>query len=74
MPRKPPSLKKRRSKNLPPEELYRTLCKIYPESLAAEIFEEQMGYAPPQEWRGPPSPPLITISEVEKHGTTDNEK
>ncbi len=69
--RKEPFLKKRGRKNLPPEELYRILCEIYPENLAAEFFEEQMGYAPPQEWRRPPSPPLITISEVEKHETTD---
>ena len=65
MPRKPPSLKKRRSKNLPPEELYRTLCKIFPENLAAEYFEEQMGYAPPQEWRKPETS-LHIFSEDEK--------
>lgn len=53
-----------------PEHLYRILSQMYPEKLAAELFEEQMGYAPPQEWRRP-EPTLHIFSEDEKHGTTD---
>ena len=69
--RKPSFSHDRQRKKRPPEELYRILCQIYPEDLAAECFKEQMGYAPPEEWRRPPSPPLITISEDEKHETND---
>lgn len=46
--REPPSLKRRGSKNLPPEKLYETLCGIFPEQIAAEKFEHMMGYPPPQ--------------------------
>lgn len=47
MPKQKPSLKKRGSKNLPPEKLYETLCGIFPEQIAAEKFEHLMGYPPP---------------------------
>ena len=39
--------KRRGSKNLPPEKLYETLCGIFPEELAAEKFEQLMGYPSP---------------------------
>lgn len=47
-----PSLKRRGSKNLPPEKLYETLCGIFPEQIAAEKFEHLMGYAPSENWKG----------------------
>ena len=46
MPKHTPSLKKRGAKNLPPQQLYDTLCDIYPEQIAAEKFEHLMGYPP----------------------------
>ena len=67
MPKQKPSLKKRGSKNLPPEKLYETLCGIFPEEIAALKFEHLMGYAPPQEWRRP-EPTLHIFSEDEKGG------
>lgn len=45
--REPPSLKRRGSKNLPPEKLYDLLLGLYPEELADEKFEHLMGYPPP---------------------------
>lgn len=42
-----PSLKKRGSKNLPPEKLYDLLLGLYPKELADEKFEHLMGYPPP---------------------------
>ena len=70
MPKHPPSLKNRRKKNLPPQQLYETLCGIFPEKIAAEKFEHLMGYAPPQEWRKPETP-LHIFPEEGNHGTTD---
>ena len=71
MKHEPPSIKRRGRKNLPPEKLYETLCAIFPEQIAAEKFEHLMGYAPPEAWRKPQPPLTITISEDEKHETTD---
>lgn len=62
--------KRRGRKNLPPEQLYNTLCGMYPQYMAEEYFKKLMGYAPPQEWRRP-EPTLHIFSEEEKHGTTD---
>ena len=39
--------KRRGRKNLPPEKLYETLCRIYPEDEADEMFKRSMGYPPP---------------------------
>ena len=36
----------RKSRNLPPEKLWHTLCGIYPVETAAEKFEELKGYDP----------------------------
>ena len=66
MPKRTPSLKKRGAKNLPPQQLYETLCGIFPEEIAAEKFEHLMGYAPPEAWRKPQPPMTITISEDKK--------
>ena len=46
MPKEPPTLKRRGAKNLPPQQLYDTLCGIFPEEIAAEKFEHLMGYPP----------------------------
>lgn len=63
---------RRRPKNeqATPEQLYNTLCGMYPQYMAEEYFKKLMGYAPPQEWRKPETP-LHIFSEEEKHGTTD---
>jgi len=37
---------RRESRNLPPEKLYDTLCGIFPEQIAAEKFEQLMGFPP----------------------------
>ena len=46
VPKEPPTLKKRGSKSLPPQQLYETLCGIFPEEIAAQKFEHLMGYPP----------------------------
>ena len=46
MPKRTPSLKKRRGKNLSPQQLYETLCGIYPEEIADKLFKQLMGYPP----------------------------
>ena len=66
MKHEPPSLKRRGRKNLPPEKLYETLRRIYPEQIAAEKFEHLMGFPPPEAWRKPEIP-LHIFSEEEKH-------
>lgn len=60
----------RRPKKKDPEQLWSVLCSMYPQYMAAELFKDLMGYAPPQEWRKPETP-LHIFSEEEKHGTTD---
>lgn len=54
----------RRPKKKDPEQLWSVLCSMYPQHMAAELFKDLMGYAPPQEWRKP-EPLTITISEEE---------
>jgi hypothetical protein len=72
MPKNKPSLRPgRQSKKRDPEQLYNTLCGMYPQYMAEEYFKKLMGYAPPQEWRKP-EPTLHIFSEEEKHGTTDD--
>ena len=66
MPKNIPSLKRRGAKNLPPRQLYDTLCGIFPEEIAAQKFDHLMGYAPPEAWRKPQQPLTITISEDKK--------
>ena len=46
MPKNIPTLKRRGAKNLPPEKLYDTLCRIYPEDIADKLFKQLMGYPP----------------------------
>lgn len=71
MPKRGLSLHSRQSKKRDPEQLYNTLCGMYPQYMAEEYFKKLMGYAPPQEWRRP-EPTLHIFSEEEKHGTTDD--
>lgn len=42
------TLKRREPKNLPPEQLYGILRKLYPKSRADEKYTELMGLEPPQ--------------------------
>ena len=65
MKREPPTLKRRGAKILPPQQLYDTLCGIFPEQIAAEKFERLMGFPPPEAWRKPQPPLTITILEEE---------
>ena len=71
MPKHLPALKRRGAKNLPPQQLYDTLCGIFPAEIAEKKFRDLMGYTPPEAWRKPRHPLTITISEDEKHETTD---
>ena len=66
MPKNKPSLRPgRQSKKRDPEQLYNTLCGMYPQYMAEEYFKKLMGYAPPQEWRRP-EPTLHIFSEERK--------
>lgn len=71
MPKNKPSLRSgRQSKKRDPEQLYNTLCGMYPQYMAEEYFKKLMGYAPPQEWRRP-EPTLHIFSEEEKGGKSE---
>lgn len=66
MPKNKPSLRPgRRSKKRDPEQLYNTLCGMYPLETAAEKFEELMSYDPRKRFRVPELKDYldITISE-----------
>lgn len=66
MPKNKPSFHPgRQSKKRDPEQLYNTLCGMYPQYMAEEYFKKLMGYAPPQEWRKPETQ-LHIFSEEEK--------
>lgn len=67
MPKRDLFLHRRRPKKRDPEQLYNTLCGMYPQYMAEEYFKKLMGYAPPQEWRRP-EPTLHIFSEDEKGG------
>lgn len=71
MPKNKPSLRSgRQSKKRDPEQLYNTLCGMYPQYMAEEYFKKLMGYAPLQEWRRP-EPTLHIFSEDEKGGKSE---